>query len=139
MTPTSEDDPNFQRGGEGNYLRLPRWFHALSVVRIIKTSSMTPGRIAGALAVLAVFCVLAIFFFPGMEGPYPAVHGPVTALLSIRAAARLRVLIRAGVRGLRSCFARTYAVIRSLSGLARASLEFASCGLNTGTLAVLRC
>lgn len=56
---------------------------------------------ACALAVLAVVCVLSIFFFPGIEGPYPAVHGPVTALLSLRAAARLRMVIRAGVRAIR--------------------------------------
>ena len=55
---------------------------------------MTPGRIACVLAVLAAVCVLATFFFPGMEGPYPAVHGPVTALLSLRAATRLRGRIR---------------------------------------------
>lgn len=62
---------------------------------------MNPGRIAGMLAVLAVFCVLSIFFFPGIEGPYPAVHGPVTALLSLRAAARLRMAIRSGVNAIR--------------------------------------
>ena len=97
---------------------------------------MTPGRVASALAVL---CVLAIFFFPGTEGPYPAVHGPVTALLSIRASARLRVLIRAGVSRLRSWFARTPAVISSLPGMSDASREFPSSSPGTGTLAVLRC
>jgi hypothetical protein len=54
---------------------------------------MTPGRIAHALAVIAVVCVLAVFFFHPIEGPYPAVHGPVTALLSARAAAGLRLAI----------------------------------------------
>jgi len=58
---------------------------------------MTAGRIACTLAVLATICVLAIFFFPGIEGPYSTVHGPVTALLSIRSAARLRMTIRAGI------------------------------------------
>ena len=51
---------------------------------------MNWGRIAYILAVLAVFCVLAVFFFHAIEGPYSAVHGPVTALLSARAAAGLR-------------------------------------------------
>jgi hypothetical protein len=54
---------------------------------------MTPGRIACAFAVFSVLCVLAIFLFPVIKGPYPAVHGPVTALLSMRAAARLRLQI----------------------------------------------
>jgi hypothetical protein len=67
---------------------------------------MTPGRIAGALAAVAVFCVLAIFFLPGHEGPYSAVNGPVTALLSIRAAARLRVVIPTGVKAVQNLFGR---------------------------------
>lgn len=46
-----------------------------------------------ALAVLAVFCVAVVFFFPAIHGPYSAVNGPVTALQSARAAARLRVAI----------------------------------------------
>jgi len=49
------------------------------------------ARIACALAIVAVLCVLAVFFFPGIEGPYSAVNGPVTALLSVRAASVLRL------------------------------------------------
>lgn len=45
------------------------------------------------MAVLVVVAVLVVFFFPAIEGPYPAVHGPVTALQAARAAARLRVVI----------------------------------------------
>ena len=52
---------------------------------------MISGRTECALAVLAGFCVLVVFFFPALQGPYPAVHGPVTALWSLRAAARLRL------------------------------------------------
>jgi hypothetical protein len=63
---------------------------------------MPADRIEGALAVLAVVCVLTIFFFPAMEGPYCAVHGPVTALLSIQAAVTLRMRItRSGLTALR--------------------------------------
>jgi len=51
---------------------------------------MPADRIEDALAVVALLCVLTIFFFPAVEGPYCAVHGPVTALLSIRASAALR-------------------------------------------------
>ncbi|MGA3212015.1 MAG: hypothetical protein ABSD20_11975 [Terriglobales bacterium] len=36
-------------------------------------------------AIVAMLCVAAIFLFPAMQGPYSAVHGPVTALLSVRA------------------------------------------------------
>jgi hypothetical protein len=36
-------------------------------------------------AILAILCIAAIFLFPVIQGPYSAVHGPVTALLSIKA------------------------------------------------------
>jgi hypothetical protein len=52
---------------------------------------MISGRTEWALAVLAAFCVLVVFFLPALQGPYPAVHGPATALLSLRAVARLRL------------------------------------------------
>jgi hypothetical protein len=42
------------------------------------------------LAILAMVCILGIFFFPAAIGPYAAVHGPVTALLAFRAAMKLR-------------------------------------------------
>lgn len=54
---------------------------------------MNSGRIGCELAVLAVFCVLTIFLFPAMQGPYSAVNGPVTALQASRAALRLRTAI----------------------------------------------
>jgi hypothetical protein len=100
---------------------------------------MTPGRIACALAVLAVFCVLAIFFIPGHDGPYPAVHGPVTALLSIRAAARLRVIIRAGVRAVQNCAGRASLALVRLSPTSSLSAEFPLTIPLTGRLSVLRC
>ena len=56
-------------------------------------TSMTPCRVVCGFALVAVLSVLRIFFFPVSQGPYAAVHGPVTALLSIRAAARLRLMI----------------------------------------------
>ncbi len=54
---------------------------------------MNSGPIECELAVLAVFCVLAIFLFPAMQGPYSAVNGPATALQSARSALRLRTAI----------------------------------------------
>ncbi len=76
-------------------LRLPIDLRSVRVAarRIIETPTMNWGRIAYILAVLAVFCVLAVFFFHAIQGPYSAVHGPVTALLSARAAAGLRTAI----------------------------------------------
>lgn len=79
---------------------------------------MTPGRVACGLALLAVFCVLGIFFFPVMDGPYSAVHGPVTALLSIRAAARLRMtIVRAGLTAIRGWFGKVGTVLTAFSSI----------------------
>ena len=64
--------------------------------------AMTSGRIACALAVLAVVCVLTVFFFPAVQGPYSAVHGPVTVMRAARAAAGLRMAVeRAGLNCVR--------------------------------------
>ena len=62
-------------------------FHGRMTGEILLNSA----RIACALAVVTVVCVLAVFFFHGIEGPYSAVNGPVTALLSVRAASVLRL------------------------------------------------
>jgi hypothetical protein len=61
---------------------------------------MIPGRIGSELAVLTILCVLMIFFFPLLQGPYSVVHGPATALQAARAAARLRIVI---VQGALNC------------------------------------
>jgi hypothetical protein len=50
---------------------------------------MTAGRIGCELALLSVLCVLSIFLFPTAQGPYCAVHGPVSSLQSLRSARRL--------------------------------------------------
>ena len=100
---------------------------------------MTFGRIACALTVFAALCVLAIFFFPGIDGPYSAIHGPVSALLSIRAAARLRLIIQAGVKAMRSWLGHAYLELVSLRLLTSPCVEFSTQPLNAGSLAVLRC
>lgn len=63
---------------------------------------MTSGRVGVELAVLAIFCVITIFLFPVMQGPYSAVNGPVTALQAARAAARLRLsIVQSALKSLR--------------------------------------
>lgn len=99
---------------------------------------MQLNRIETALAVIAVMCVLSIFFFPAVRGPYSVVHGPVTALLAARAAAGLRMAI-AAVR-----------VVRNRMGCARMELarpvwaalpcaEFSVNRLSATGNAILRC
>lgn len=64
--------------------------------------AMTPIRMACGLAGLAVVCVLAVVFFPAMQGPYCVIHGPVTGMHAERAAAGLRIAVnRAGRNGVR--------------------------------------
>jgi len=73
-------------------------------LRYNNCTSMISGRIGCELAVVVVLCVLTIFLFPGMQGPYSVVRGPVTALLAARAATRLRtVIVQAAFRSLGNC------------------------------------
>ena len=73
---------------------------------------MISRRTEWALAVLAAFCVLVVSFFPALQGPYPAVHGPMTALLSLRAAARLRLdAMRNNLRAIPARVARSPAIM----------------------------
>jgi len=62
-------------------------------LRYNSDTSMIHGRIGCELVMLTVICILTIFLFPAMQGPYSAVNGPVTALQASRAAFRLRRLI----------------------------------------------
>ncbi len=54
---------------------------------------MISGRIGFELALLTVLCVLTIFLFPAMQGPYPVVNGPATAFLAARSALRVQIAI----------------------------------------------
>ena len=51
------------------------------------------NRLALWLAMVSVVCVLAVFFFPSAQGPYSAVHGPVTVMHAARAAAGVRMAV----------------------------------------------
>jgi hypothetical protein len=45
-------------------------------------------QFAFEVAILATLCIASIFFFPAVSGSYSTVHGPVTALRSIKTKAR---------------------------------------------------
>ena len=71
-------------------------FFSTEVVRILRYNDgtlMISGRIGFELALVAVLCVLTIFLFPAMQGPYPVVNGPATALQAARAALRVQIAI----------------------------------------------
>ncbi len=50
---------------------------------------MIPRHLGYEFTIFAIFCTVAIFVFPAASGSYSAVHGPVTALLSLRAKFKL--------------------------------------------------
>lgn len=101
---------------------------------------MSMGRMEYWLAVIAVLCVLTIFFFPAMEGPYPVVHGPVTALLSIRAAAALRArIMRGGLSALRNRLHRAFVSMTLLFWAPISTVEFQVDDLLAGCNSILRC
>lgn len=97
---------------------------------------MIPGRIGCELAVVALFCVLTIFLFPSMQGPYSVVHGPATALLAAQAAARVRTLfVQGAFRCLANCLTLSVVV---LSWKVLAEEPFDSVALPERS-AILRC
>ena len=99
---------------------------------------MSPGRIVCALAVMAVLSVLAIFFFPSLQGPYSVVHGPVTALLSLRAATMVRnAIARAGQSVRESCI-RMSAVVPMWFAKAISVMEIPA-DMNLAGGSILRC
>lgn len=97
---------------------------------------MIPSRIGCELAVLTVLCVLMIFFFPLMQGPYSVVHGPATALQAARAAARLRIVIVQGA--LNSMGSVLISPLVILSWMVFSQAEFRSVSLPEYN-AILRC
>lgn len=59
---------------------------------------MTPRLAEYELAIVAIFCIMGIFLFPAVQGPYSAVHGPVTALQSVRSRIRwCRTMVQAAL------------------------------------------
>jgi hypothetical protein len=126
------------------YVRKPgaenRGSRRLGVRRIIEHSFMSMDRIECSLAALAVLCVLTIFFFPAMQGPYPVVHGPVTALLSVRAAAALRFrIVRAALSSWRERLRRTCAPLALSFWIPFSAADFQVDSLAAGCSSILRC
>lgn len=98
---------------------------------------MTLGRIGFALALVAVLCVLAVFFCHAIQGPYSVVHGPVTALRSSRAAAGLRTaIVHAGQNSLQDSIEFIFS---PLSSAAAPLVELDAGDLAPSRISVLRC
>jgi hypothetical protein len=100
---------------------------------------MTSGRVGCRLALLAVFSILTIFFFPAAQGPYSVVHGPATALLALRRASRLRVaVVQAALRSAGNRMISSVLIWPSLFRLLLSPIDFSSlCLSDSGR--ILRC
>lgn len=94
-------------------------------------------RIIYALAFIAVLGVLTVFFFHAVEGPYSVVHGPVTALLSARAALGVRMAIVWAGLGVFLFWFGCMLVPISLAGLLVTQTYSPSCSIQEG--GILRC
>jgi hypothetical protein len=97
---------------------------------------MISGGTGCNLVVVAVLCVLMVFLFPPVQGPYSVVHGPVTALQASRAAVRLRVAIAQAALGTVSNHLVSPLVFTPSTSTSKA--KFRSVGLS-GYNVVLRC
>ncbi len=84
---------------------------------------------------VAILCTVALFLFPAVQGPYSAVHGPVTALLSLKAKVFLCLaLLLAAMHLLARCVAVCHLALRiPLDGL------FFPASFDSEHAAVLRC
>lgn len=54
---------------------------------------MIPNRFGREWAIITIVCVIAISLFPVAVGSYTAMHGPVSALLALRASIVLQLTI----------------------------------------------
>jgi hypothetical protein len=97
---------------------------------------MISGRTGRNLAVLATLCVLMVFLFPAVQGPYSVVHGPATALQAARAAVRLRVAIAQAALGSVSNYPISLLVF--MTWMSPSQAELRSVGFS-GYDAILRC
>ena len=88
---------------------------------------MVFGRHGCEIAVLTVLCVLVIFFFPVMQGPYSVLHGPVTALRAARAGVHLRLAIMQAA--LSSLGGHLIAALLVLAQMSLSKAEFQSVSL----------
>jgi len=97
---------------------------------------MISGRTGCNLAVLATLCVLMVFLFPAVQGPYSVVHGPATALQAARAAVRLRVAIAQAALGSVSNYPISLLVF--MTWMSPSQAELRSVGFS-GYDTILRC
>lgn len=63
---------------------LTMWVMGTNVL-IFKEAGLLFSRLFSyEFALLAILCTMGLFFFPAVHGSYASVHGPVTALRSIK-------------------------------------------------------
>jgi hypothetical protein len=118
-----------------NYTLLSFFFYP-EIADYNDSASMFSGRVAFELAVIAVLCVVSLFLFPAAHGSYTAVHGPVSALQSFRAAIRLRLAIVAAAY---MFWAGRFNPATRFSGFALESFQLATDSDSLDLSTILRC
>ena len=94
-----------------------------------------PRQLSYQFALVAILCTVALFLFPAVQGPYSAVHGPVTALLSLKAKVFLGLaLLFAAMHLFGRCLAMCRLVLRI-----RPDRCFLPTSFDSEHAAVLRC
>lgn len=72
--------------------------------RYIRCATMS-RQIVYQTSFLIIWCVVSLFLFPASAGPYPAVHGPATALQAARSSNQLQAAIAGAPK---DCSAQTF-------------------------------
>jgi hypothetical protein len=83
-------EANFECGWPSEYVDAP--IERRSVGRYIRYAIMS-RQIVYETSFLVILCVVSLFLFPASAGPYPAVHGPATALQAARSSNQLQAAI----------------------------------------------
>lgn len=91
------------------------------------------SRLVGSCAAI---CVLLLFFFPIIHGPFQATHGPTTAF---RARKAFLVLLFSILQAARSVLARMKRVMEVCSLARSAKRRRSSSAVEIGNPALLRC
>jgi hypothetical protein len=79
-----------------------------SVERYIRYAIMS-RQIVYETSFLVILCVVSLFLFPASAGPYPAVHGPATALQAARSSNQLQAAIAGAPK---DCSDQTFSTLR---------------------------
>ena len=104
-----------------------------SVERYIRYAVMS-RQIVYETSFLVILCVVSLFLFPASAGPYPAVHGPATALQAARSSNQIQAAIAGAPK---DCSDQTFSMLRAAASESARNNEPVS--VRNGATSILRC